>query len=348
MLRRAEARRNACHEVSTPTAVASTTARPRTICCMPTIVILGTGRRCARTWKMTRTSDGDGTGEESGIERDRRRGDGQSRGLPCRELPAGGRPTVQSSDLQACERDRRERPRAEHQPQSTREDSVTAVSEHHHRDDRADADGSREFRDEASPSRPHVEVQLRRRTAVPRHANGTQNGPLAVDAAMTTRAPTRMSSIAATRSATTVRRSRRWRHRSSTASFNGVRHTNASSAAPPSATPATLGATSRPSSTGSKVRPQPPCSAGSATARRVDRECVPPADVPWVVLGVAMLRASPRLSGPGSRLVSHCSTAAARTRRGSRDPGRARCPRPPCRCGRSRGRRGGSRPAPRS
>ena len=68
--------------------------------------------------------------------------------------------------------------------------------------------------------------------------NGTQNRPLAVDAATMTSAAMSTNSIAATRSAMAVRCSRRCRRRSSTANFNGVRHKKASSAATASAMPA--------------------------------------------------------------------------------------------------------------
>jgi hypothetical protein len=53
--------------------------------------------------------------------------------------------------------------------------------------------------------------------------------------------------------------------------LSGVRARNASIAAAPMASPDHDHATSRPSSTGSRVRLQPPCSLGRATARTVER-----------------------------------------------------------------------------
>ena len=70
---------------------------------------------------------------------------------------------------------------------------------------------------------------------------------------------------AAIRNARRLRSNQRCRHRSTSTNLSGVRATNASIAATPSAAPGHDHATSRPNTTGSAVRLQPPCSVGIAT-----------------------------------------------------------------------------------
>ena len=85
------------------------------------------------------------------------------------------------------------------------------------------------------------------------------------------------SSTTATVVARRVRASQRSRLRSTRASLSGVRTKNARNAATPRSAPATEGATSRPSRTGSRVRPHPPCSVGTATdfsGERARASCV--------------------------------------------------------------------------
>ncbi len=103
---------------------------------------------------------------------------------------------------------------------------------------------------------------------------GHQKPGVAVANATANKATSATISTAATLRARRVRSSVLPRRASTAASFSGVRARNASTVARPRHNAATLCATSRPSSTGSRVSPQPPCSLGRATERSGDRALV--------------------------------------------------------------------------
>ena len=128
------------------------------------------------------------------------------------------------------------------------------------------------------PTAPHTSGTSRRprlrisndnsiATNGPATSTGTsQTQPATMIATATAAASTTVSTIAI-RSARRDRSSQRPRRMSTATSLAGVRNKNAVNAAIPNATPAVDHATSRPSNTGSRVNPQPPCSLGIATAR---------------------------------------------------------------------------------
>ena len=97
-------------------------------------------------------------------------------------------------------------------------------------------------------------------------ANGTQNHPFdAPAAAAIANTAITANPTAAIRAAIRVRSSQRFRHRSTSTTFNGVRATKPSIAASPNARPGHDHATNNPSTTGSAVKLHPPCSDGTAT-----------------------------------------------------------------------------------
>ena len=89
--------------------------------------------------------------------------------------------------------------------------------------------------------------------------------------AITTAMPSAESSPAVTRAASRERSSHRLRRTSTRTNLSGVRTRNARNAATPKANPPADQATISPISTGSNVKPQPPCSLGIATERHMAR-----------------------------------------------------------------------------
>ena len=133
----------------------------------------------------------------------------------------------------------------------------------------SDPDGTAQLGHEAAAPAAHVEPQLDARTAAAATSDGDEPAPAGAGDGQTHRARrARRARRRRSRAARRVRGSERWRRRSTMASFSGVRTRKASSAATPMARPGHDQPTSSPSSTGSKVRPQPPCSLGRATARQ--------------------------------------------------------------------------------
>jgi hypothetical protein len=111
-------------------------------------------------------------------------------------------------------------------------------------------------------------------------------------------APRATASTMAMARAVRVRASQRCRKRSTRTTFNGVRSTKASTAPTPNRAPAAEGRANSPSATGSAVRPQPPCSDGTATVTQVGRGAAaaggpPPAD------GVPAVATEPTPRGSG-------------------------------------------------
>ncbi len=101
--------------------------------------------------------------------------------------------------------------------------------------------------------------------------SGIQNAEASRTRAAATRSDNSIASAASTRCATRVRGRTRRRRASTRTTFNGVRAVKATKAATPRHRPAPLHRSSNPRSTGSRVRPQPPCSVGNATDRSVER-----------------------------------------------------------------------------
>ena len=141
---------------------------------------------------------------------------------------------------------------------------------------------------EAIPTAPQISgVSRRLRLRISNHistatqgtaaASGSHHDPPARRATPAKRAPNTANSATATPCATAVRAKRRCRRWSTRASLSGVRARNPTSATAPRRMPAALGETNKPRSTGSAVKPQPPCSVGKATALIIERGAAAPA-----------------------------------------------------------------------
>ena len=134
----------------------------------------------------------------------------------------------------------------------------------------------------AMPTAPHSSGSSRRPRLRTSNDNSTATSGLAIAtgashdqpalaSAHAAADPSTTSSTIAIRSARRDRSSQRPRRTSTATNLAGVRSKNAVKAATPNATPAPDHATIRPSNTGSRVRPQPPCSLGIATVRQPAR-----------------------------------------------------------------------------
>ena len=261
-------------EASTPIAVTMTTPHPMAIWRMPRTDGARYGPAAGQALEGDDHQDGRGTG---------RRGCGRAAtAAAARAMAAsvaGGRrpglrgPLVEARDLRPHVGDRRRPPgrRAPARPRR-RAGRSRPSGEHHHRGHRAHADRTGQLGDEPPPARAHVEPALdgqerergeRPAPRTPARTSSTAPAASSGEHRELARAPPAAPGACARGSARAGGRP----PRPSTGSGRGTRP---SPRARCTGRPR-LGATSSPSTPGSSVRPQPPCSAGSATDRHGER-----------------------------------------------------------------------------